>query len=53
MELELLTDIDMPFMVEKGIRRRKCHAIHQYAILIFVDLNVIRVKNCHVLNTGT
>ena len=30
-KLELLTDIDMLLMVEKGIRGGTCHAIHQYA----------------------
>ena len=30
-KLELLTDIDMLLMVEKGIRGGICHAIHQYA----------------------
>ena len=30
-KLELLTDIDMLLMVQKGIRRRTCHAIHRYA----------------------
>ena len=30
-ELELLTDIDMLLMVEKGIRDEICHAIHRYA----------------------
>ena len=29
--LELLTNIDMLLMVEKGIRGRICHAIHRYA----------------------
>ena len=29
--LELLTYIDMLLMVEKGIRRGMCHAIHRYA----------------------
>ena len=30
-KLELLTDIDMLLMVEKGIRCGICHAIHRYA----------------------
>ena len=30
-ELELLTDIDMLSMVEKGIRSGLCHAIHRCA----------------------
>ena len=30
-KLELLTDIDMLLVVEKGIRGRTCHAIHRYA----------------------
>ena len=29
--LELLTDVDMLLMVEKGIRDGICHAIHRYA----------------------
>ena len=28
---DILTDIDMLLMIEKGIRRGICHAIHQYA----------------------
>ena len=30
-KLELLTDLDMLLMVEKGVRRGICHAIHRYA----------------------
>ena len=30
-KLELLTDIDMLLMVEKGIRRGICNTIHRYA----------------------
>ena len=30
-KLELLTDIDMILMIEKGIKNEICHAIHKYA----------------------
>ena len=30
-ELELLTDVDMLLIVEKGIRDELCHAIYRYA----------------------
>ena len=30
-KLELLTEVDMLLMVEKGIRGGICHAIHRYA----------------------
>ena len=29
-KLELLTDVDMLLMVEKGIRGGICHAMHRY-----------------------
>ena len=31
LELELLTDIDMLLLLEKGIRERICHVIDRYA----------------------
>ena len=40
-KLELLTDIDMLLMSEKGIRGGICHAIHQYA-----KANKIYIKDC-------
>ena len=39
-KLELLADIDMLLMVERGIRGRICHAIHRY-----VKVNSKYVKN--------
>ena len=30
-ELELITDLDMLLMIEEGIRRGMCHAVHRYA----------------------
>ena len=30
-KLDLLTDVDMPLMVEEGIRGEVCHAIYRYA----------------------
>ena len=31
LKLELLTDIDLLLMIEKGIKGKICHATHQYA----------------------
>ena len=39
-ELELLTNVDMLLMVEKGIRGGICHAIHRY-----VKANNLYMKN--------
>ena len=45
--LDLLTDINMLLMVEKGIRRKMCHSGHPY-----VKANNKCMKNHHVLKTG-
>ena len=42
-ELEVLTDINMLMMLEKGIRGRICHAIHRYEFnkyMISYDKNI-------------
>ena len=44
--LELLTDVDMLLMVEKGIRRGICHAIHRYAKV--VSSNKCRKLACNL-----
>ena len=52
-KLDLLTDIDMLFMVEKGIRGRLHHSIYQYAKANSKYTNImIKVKNPHILNIG-
>ena len=47
-KLELLTDIDMLLMVEKGIRGEICHAIQQYA-----KANNIYMKDCDKNNESS
>ena len=37
-KLELLTDVDMLLMVEKGIRGGICHAIYRYAKAYNIDM---------------
>ena len=50
-KLDLLTDIDMLLMVEKGIRGGICHSIYQY-----VNTNnkymedYENIRNCHIFN---
>ena len=46
-KLELITDVDMLFMVEKGIRGGICHAIHRYAKAKnkYVKKDIIKTKN--------
>ena len=52
-KLELLTDIDMLLMVEKGTRGGIFHAIHQYAKAINKYSKImIKIKNHHILNIG-
>ena len=45
-KLDLLNDIDMLLMVEKGIRRGICHSIYQYAKAYKKYMkNYIKIKN--------
>ena len=60
--LELLTDIDMLFMVNKVIRRVECHSINRYAkannkFMKDYDKNKkssnwIKIKNRQMINIG-
>ena len=51
--LELLTDVVMQLMVEKGITGGTCHVIHLYAKANNKYMkDIIRIKNHHILNIG-
>ena len=53
-KLELLTDIDMLLMVEKGIRGVISDAVHQHAKANskYMKHDDKKVKNHYILNTG-
>ena len=52
-KLELLTDIDMLLMVEKGIRGWICHEINQYEKATKNIWKImIKIKNHNILNIG-
>ena len=50
-KLELLTDIDIFLMVEKGIRGGLCHSINRYAKNKYIKI-MIKIRNLHILNIG-
>ena len=51
MKLELLTDIDMLLMVEKGIRGAICNSFNRCNKLITNIWKIkIKIKNCHILH---
>ena len=48
-KLQLLIDVDILLMVEKGIRGGICHVIHRYVKLMAnIWKVVIKVKNHHI-----
>ena len=52
-KLNLLTDIDMLLMMEKGIRGGICHSIYWYARANNKLWKIkININNCHFLNIG-
>ena len=49
-KLDLLIDIDMLLMVEKGIRGGICHSIYRY---IKTEIEtMIKIKNYQIFNIG-
>ena len=48
--LELLTDVDMLLMVEKGNRGGLCHAIHRYAKKKSIWKIMMKPKNYHIFS---
>ena len=48
-KLDLLTDIGMLLMVEKGTSGRTCHCIYWY-VIINTWKTMIKVKNHHIFN---
>ena len=52
-KLDLLTDIGILLMVEKGIKKGKYHVINRHVKLITNIWQIlIRMKNRHILNIG-
>ena len=53
-KLELLTDIAMLLMVEKGNRGGICRSINRYvkANNKYIYKILIKIKNCHTINIG-
>ena len=52
-KLDLLIDIDMLFMVEKGMRGGICHAIHWYLKANNKYIKDYDKMNLHILTIGT
>ena len=51
LKLELITDVDMLLIIEKGIRGGLCHAIHQDAKADNKYMeDMIKIKNHQILN---
>ena len=52
-KLDLLTDIDMLLMVERGIKGGICHSIYRYANANNKYMkNYDKIKNQHIFNIG-